>query len=393
MSAHIAEQIVPGTKGPKAKSAKKMARAANNKQLKNKVQQAAIARGMGGKATGVAGVDNRLAFAMERIKDSARIDMQYLLQLLDLGSVSDADLVGIPDLTTEIPTGLIRVTNAGTLTTDASGNAGMQFFPTARGFGNVQTGASNIGIQVAPDGVGTRSVSQYNSMLSSYQGIRQVAAQLTVRTVTTITTMSGSIAIAPMPGQSSLPLISVSALQSVPLCKNGTIAMVFANGEQKFSWLPAGADRRSVIDPSDSDYFPLEFCKVDRTADGTIMPSLNIAVTGAALTTAVLQVEWTQLFEFTTINVTVPTNAVTPSSAEAVALGKAANHPMLRSHAEKNAGNNTIESVAKHMMGNWDTYKRLGAGAYRTLLHASGEGAKLLGSAAKYAPAAAALLL
>lgn len=395
MSAQIADRIAPGPLAgeKKPKSAKKQQRAANNKLLKGQLKNALEQRGMAGKGTSVAGVDNRLAFAMDRIKDAARIDMQYLLQLLDLSSVADSDLCGIPDLTTEIPTGVIRVKNVGTITTDGSGNAAIQLFPTARGFGNVQAGTCNIGTVVAPDGAGTRSIFQYNSFVSSYQGIRLVAMQCVIRAITNITTMAGSIAVAPMPGQTALPLISVASLQAVPMCTNGTIAQVFANGEKAFSWLPAGADRRGVGDPSDSDYFPLEFCKIDRTADGTIMPSLNICVAGAPLTSAILQLEVTQLFEFTTVNVTVPTNAVTPSSAEAVALGKMAQHPTLRSHAESRVGKNTVGSVANHMLSNWDTYKRLGSGAYRTLLHASGMGAQLLGSAAKYAPAAAALLI
>jgi len=394
MSAQIAERIAPGPlAGKKGPSAKKQARAANNKALKGQLKSALERGQMAGKGTSVAGVDNRLSFAMERIKDAARIDMQYLLQLLDLSSVSDADLCGIPDLTTEIPTGVIRVKNVGTVVTDASGNAALQVYPTARGYVNVQAGTCLIGTQVAPDGAGTRSIFQYASFLASYQGIRMVAQQVFLRAITNITTMAGSIAVAPMPGQTALPLVSVSSLQAVPMCTNGTIAQIFADGEKAFSWLPSGADRRGVSDPSDSDYFPLEFVKVDRTADGTIMPTLNVAVAGAPVSAAILQIETVGLYEFTTVNVTVPTNAVTPTSAEAVALGKVAQHPMLRSHAEKNAGNNSVQSIASHMMNNWDTYKRLGSGAYRTLLHASGTGMKLLGGAAKYAPAAAALLL
>lgn len=394
MSAQIVDRIAPGPlAGKKTKSEKKAMRAANNKQLRNSVNAAMAKNSASGKGTSVAGVDNRLAFAMERIRDSARIDMQYLLQLLDLSSVADADLCGIPDLTTEIPTGVIRVRNVGTIVTDGSGNAGLQVYPTARGYVNVQTGTCQIGSQVAPDGPGTRSIFQYNSFASSYQGIRMVAQQIILRAITNITTMAGSIAVAPMPGQSAIPLVSVSALQAVPMCTNGTIAQIFADGEKAFSWLPAGADRRGVSDPSDSDYFPTEFVRIDRLADGTIMPSLNVAVSGAPNSASILQIETIGLYEFTTVNVTVPTNAVTPSSAEAVALGKMAQHPTLRAHAASNVGKNTVSSIANHLVSNWDTYKGLGSGAYRTLLHASGMGMKLLGGAAKYAPAAAALLI
>jgi len=393
MSAQIAERLVPGPlAGSKQKGQKKAARAANNKALKGKVNAAMSSNRLAGRATGVAGVDNRLSMAMAHIQDGARMDLMYLLELVDLKSVDQNDYVGTPDITTEFPTGIICLRNTGVCTTTAGGAFTAQFYPTPRSCMNVQSGTSTWGQAPIVGGEG-RAVQQYGNMLSSYTGVRCVALQVTLRAVANLTVMSGMIAVAPLPPQDNIPLISVAILQGVPLCTNGTVAEIFADGEKSFSWLPGGASRTAVGDANTTEYSPLLFNRVTRIADGIVMPSINIAIEGGGASVAVLEVETRHLYEFTTTNVVVPTNSVTPSSGDSIAFAGLAGHPKMLDHVRKNQGKNSTQAIAKHVIDNWDTYKRLGANAYKTLLHASGMGASLLGSAAKYAAPAAALLL
>jgi len=393
MSAQIAERIVPGPSA--GKSAKKTARSQANKQLKARVLSGLDKSRMAGKGTGVAGIDNRLSLAMQRIQDGAKIDMQYLLQLVDLGSCNPDDYVGVPDLWTEIPTGLICVKNAGVLTTSVTGTLAWIVYPSARSEVQMMAGTTDYGIVSGVDPVAERSIGQYASMLSAYQGIRQVAKQIKLRSVANLTTMSGMFASAPIPGQTTISTPTVGLLQSVPMCTTGTMAQVFAEGEVIFDYLPAAATQRTPLVSSDESFSPLDFNRVDRKPVGPVYPSVMFAVSGVtpAAVTPVFEMETLNLFEFTTINVTVPTTAMRPSSPEAVSLGRLASHPLMREHVKKNKGNNTLAGIANHVMDNWDTYKHLGAGAYKTIMHASGLGSKLLGKAATtLGPLALALL-